>query len=104
MAKIRDYFNIIKNSALFRRFLFREQKNTSIFVAVYAQLMIRYEERLPLRDICYCRTFIGFLFFHQVCAGWYLFAGRSAHTNGQQGSKAVELIIIPSSKPELQMV
>lgn len=40
--KIRDYFNIIKNSALFRRFLFREQKNTSIFVAVYAQLMIRY--------------------------------------------------------------
>ena len=43
LTKIRDYFNIIKNSALFRRFLFREQKNTSIFVAVYAQLMTRYE-------------------------------------------------------------
>lgn len=40
--KIRDYFNIIKNSALFRRFLFREQKYKYI-VAVYAQLMTRYE-------------------------------------------------------------
>ena len=44
------------------------------------------------------------MFCHEICAGRFIFIGRGAHTNGQQGNQTFQPLDVCPSKSEFQMV